>query len=69
MHVEQSAIQISMIRTGSLFTMGYPPADENLTDIFQKIGEHSQKGGRFLCMECSGSVVSQGMSYGRSPCK
>ena len=68
--MEQSAIQMNLLRAGSLFQMnGGSLFDENMTDIFNKIHTQAQAGGKLICMECTGNVVSQGMNYGQSPCE
>ena len=67
--MEQSAIQLSLLRGGSLFSFQQPCLDEHLGDIYNKIQQNAQAGGKFICMECSGNITSQGMSFTQTPGK
>lgn len=59
LQVQQSTIQISRIRGGALFSFG-GCLDEHVGDIYNRIVQCAQTGGKLICMECSGNVARQG---------
>ena len=55
--MENSIIEAVLIESGSLFSFQQPCSDVYFADVANKIQENVQAGGRFICMECTGTNI------------
>ena len=68
LQIQQTTLNFSFFGVGRFFSTNYtyhPPSADPMP-VCGIINDISQKGGRLLCMECTGTVFSTGMSFSRA---
>lgn len=68
LQIQQTTLNFSFFGVGRFFSTNYtyhPPSADPMP-VCAIINDISQKGGRLLCMECTGTVFSTGMSFSRA---
>ena len=68
LQIQQTTLNFSFFGVGRFFSTNYtyhPPSADPMP-VCTIINDISQKGGRLLCMECTGTVFSTGMSFSRA---